>query len=51
MLALAKKKDFGTIAMKTMGGVGRAATDKKFQALLADPHYRAAPRARRWSNG
>ena len=39
LLALAKKKDFGTIAMKTMGGVGRAATDKKFQALLAEPRF------------
>jgi predicted aldo/keto reductase-like oxidoreductase len=39
VLALARKKDFGTIAMKTMGGVGRAATDKKFQALLAEPRY------------
>ena len=35
VLALAKKKDFGTIAMKTMGGVGRASTDKKFLTLLA----------------
>jgi len=40
VLALAKQKDFGTIAMKTMGGVGRAATDKKFQALLAEPRYK-----------
>jgi len=39
VLALAKQKDFGTIAMKTMGGVGRAATDKKFQALLSEPRY------------
>ena len=39
VLALAKKSDFGTIAMKTMGGVGRAATDKKMQALLAEPRY------------
>ena len=39
VLALAKKNDFGTIAMKTMGGVGRAATDKKFQDLLAEPRY------------
>ncbi len=37
MLALAKQKDFGTVAKQTMGGVGRAATDKKFQALLAEP--------------
>jgi len=39
VLALARKKDFGTIAMKTMGGVGRAATDKKFQALLAETRF------------
>jgi len=39
VLALAKKKDFGTIAMKTMGGVGRAATDNKFQALLAEARF------------
>ena len=39
VIHLAKEKDFGVIAMKTMGGVGRAATDKKFQALLADPKY------------
>ncbi|WP_165234904.1 aldo/keto reductase [Aquisphaera insulae] len=35
----AKKKDIGTIAMKTMGGVGRAAQDQKFTKLLADPKY------------
>jgi len=39
VIKLAKEKDFGVIAMKTMGGVGRAATDKKFQALLAEPKY------------
>jgi len=39
VLALAKQKDFGTIAMKTMGGVGRAAQDQKFQAMLADPRF------------
>jgi predicted aldo/keto reductase-like oxidoreductase len=42
MLALAKQQDFGAIAMKTMGGVGRAATDRKFQALLAEPRYRGS---------
>src|SRR5208282_5896738 len=42
VLALAKKKDFGTIAMKTMGGVGRAAEDKKFQALLAEPRFKGS---------
>jgi predicted aldo/keto reductase-like oxidoreductase len=39
LTAAAKQRDFGTIAMKTMGGVGRAATDKKFQELLASPKY------------
>jgi predicted aldo/keto reductase-like oxidoreductase len=39
VINLAKEKDFGVIAMKTMGGVGRAATDKKFQTLLAEPKY------------
>lgn len=39
LIAAAKKRDFGTIAMKTMGGVGRAADDKKFKALLAEPKY------------
>ena len=38
----AKKKDIGTIAMKTMGGVGRAAQDAKFQKLLADPKYQGS---------
>ena len=42
VLALAKSKDFGTIAMKTMGGVGRAATDKKIQTMLAEPRYRGS---------
>jgi hypothetical protein len=36
---LAKKKDIGTIAMKSMGGVGRAGHDAKFQKLLADPKF------------
>ncbi len=39
VIALAKQNDFGTIAMKTMGGVGRAAQDKKLQAMLADPKF------------
>ena len=39
---VAKKKDIGTIAMKTMGGVGRAAQDKKFQTLLAEPKYQGS---------
>jgi len=39
VINLAKEKDFGVIAMKTMGGVGRAASDKKFQTLLAEPKY------------
>jgi predicted aldo/keto reductase-like oxidoreductase len=39
---LAKKKDIATIAMKSMGGVGRAADDAKFQKLLADPKYKGS---------
>jgi predicted aldo/keto reductase-like oxidoreductase len=39
---VAKKKDIGTIAMKTMGGVGRAAHDQKFKKLLADPKYQGS---------
>ena len=42
VLALAKKQDFGTIAMKTMGGVGRAATDKRMQTMLAEPRYQGS---------
>jgi predicted aldo/keto reductase-like oxidoreductase len=42
LLALCKQKDFGAIAMKTMGGVGRAAADKKFQALLADARFKGS---------
>jgi len=39
---VAKKKDIATIAMKTMGGVGRAANDEKFKKLLADPRYQGS---------
>jgi len=39
LIALAKQKDFGVIAMKTMGGVGRAAQDPKFQTMLAEPRF------------
>jgi predicted aldo/keto reductase-like oxidoreductase len=39
---VAKKKDIATIAMKTMGGVGRAAQDEKFKKLLADPKYQGS---------
>ena len=42
VLALAKTKDFGTIAMKTMGGVGRAATDKRMQTMLAEPRFKSS---------
>lgn len=42
VVALAKQKDFGTLAMKTMGGVGRAAEDKKIQALLAEPRFKGS---------
>ena len=41
-IEVAKKHDIATIAMKTMGGVGRATTDAKFQALLADPKYQGS---------
>jgi len=39
VIALAKKNDFGTIAMKTMGGVGRAAKDNRVQAMLAEQRF------------
>jgi predicted aldo/keto reductase-like oxidoreductase len=39
---VAKKHDIATIAMKTMGGVGRAADDDKFKKLLADPKYQGS---------
>src|SRR6516162_5672380 len=39
---VAQKKDIATIAMKTMGGVGRAAQDDKFKKLLADPKYQGS---------
>jgi predicted aldo/keto reductase-like oxidoreductase len=39
---VAKKHDIATVAMKTMGGVGRAAQDEKFQKLLADPKYQGS---------
>jgi predicted aldo/keto reductase-like oxidoreductase len=39
---VAKKKDIATVAMKTMGGVGRAARDDKFMKLLADPKYQGS---------
>ena len=42
---VAKKKDIATIAMKTMGGVGRAAQDEKFKKLLADPKYQGSTAA------
>src|SRR5262249_16493622 len=38
----AKKKDIATVAMKTMGGVGRAAHDDKMKKLLADPKYKGS---------
>ena len=39
---VAKKKDIATIAMKSMGGVGRAVTDEKFKKLLADPKFQGS---------
>ena len=41
-IEVAKKHDIATIAMKTMGGVGRATTDEKFKKLLADPKYQGS---------
>jgi predicted aldo/keto reductase-like oxidoreductase len=41
-IATAKQKDIGTIAMKTMGGVGRAASDEAFKKLLVDPKYQGS---------
>jgi len=39
LITLARQKDFGVIAMKTMGGVGRAGQDARFQAMLAEPRF------------
>jgi predicted aldo/keto reductase-like oxidoreductase len=39
---VAKKKDIATIAMKTMGGVGRAAQDDRIKKLLLDPKYQGS---------
>ena len=39
---VARKHDIATIAMKTMGGVGRAAQDEKFAKLLAEPKYQGS---------
>ena len=39
---VAKKKDIGTIAMKTMGGVGRAGRMQKIKKLLAEPKYQGS---------
>ncbi len=44
-IEVAKKKDIATVAMKTMGGVGRAANDEKFKKLLADPKYQGSTAA------
>jgi predicted aldo/keto reductase-like oxidoreductase len=42
VIALSKRSDFGVIAMKTMGGVGRASSDPKFKALLAESRYKGS---------
>lgn len=42
ILELARKKDFGTIAMKTMRGVGRARGDNNFDAIMQDPKYKGS---------
>src|SRR5262249_30916734 len=39
---VAKKHDIATVAMKTMGGVGRAAQDDKFKKLLTDPKFQGS---------
>jgi predicted aldo/keto reductase-like oxidoreductase len=41
-IEVAKKKDIGTIAMKTMGGVGRAAKEAATRKILADPKYQGS---------
>jgi len=42
VVKLARKKDFGTIAMKTMRGVGRARGDNNFDAIMKDPQYKGS---------
>lgn len=42
IVKLARKKDFGTIAMKTMKGVGRAIGDDNLKAILRDPRYKGS---------
>jgi predicted aldo/keto reductase-like oxidoreductase len=39
LLTLAKKNNFGTVAMKTMGGVGRSLAEDKVKAMLAEPRF------------
>ncbi len=40
ILEVCRKKDIGTIAMKTMRGVGRAKGDNNFDAIMRDPKYK-----------
>ena len=47
----AKKKDIGTIAMKSMGGVGRARPTRSSRSFWPTRSLRAAPLPRRWSSG
>jgi len=42
VIAYAHKNDFGTIAMKTMGGVGRASKDPAFKQVMEQAGIRAA---------
>jgi predicted aldo/keto reductase-like oxidoreductase len=39
LLTLAKKNNIATLAMKTMGGVGRSVKDANIQAMLAEPRF------------
>ncbi|MEX0324113.1 MAG: aldo/keto reductase [Puniceicoccaceae bacterium] len=42
VLAKAKKNDFGTIAMKSMRGVGRAGSDDRFKEIMKDPRFKGS---------
>jgi predicted aldo/keto reductase-like oxidoreductase len=42
VVAKAKKQDFGTIAMKTMRGAGRAKADNRFEAIMKDPRFKGS---------
>ena len=42
VMALAKQKDFGVIAMKTMRGVGKAGQDERFTTMLQEPCFKGS---------